>query len=307
VCATRFIVQGNTVLNTKLTCRQKKDDWIIPLLIAATLLTRLPVYRLLKYILPERLFTQRWSRKHQGLSVLWYPFIGVLLAAIIAGFIHLLPVLPPLLMAVFVVSLWVVLTGALHLDGVADAVDAAFAAHKLPRHNSISASAVLPDNALCDNTQALTRIFKDPTAGPMAVVALVLVLLLKVILLSAISHTLIWVLILTMVLSRAAALLLLLTTPYVSSEATSTSGGQIISRYLPKASVAVLLCAIALSVFFVLPITHAVLLMGVLGSLIVWWRGFWLKAMGGIVGDCIGALIEFSEVLVLLVLCLASL
>jgi len=178
----------------------KINDWIVPPLIAVTLLTRLPLYKLLQCVLPQSrvdaIFSSTWSERHQGLSVLWYPLVGGVLAltlAILLGAVHWLfldvtSVMPRPLDAVFIITLWVILTGALHLDGVADAVDAAFFAHKLPPLSLDSSTNEKEADSLQQQWQKrqsdISRVFKDPNAGPMAVVALVLLLLLKVSLLA---------------------------------------------------------------------------------------------------------------------------
>src|SRR5262245_48439166 len=61
-------------------------------------------------------------------AVAWYPAVAVVLGALLAGAAAVsFEWLSPLLAAALVVALWAVLTGALHLDGLADTADAAFA------------------------------------------------------------------------------------------------------------------------------------------------------------------------------------
>ncbi|PWQ89005.1 adenosylcobinamide-GDP ribazoletransferase, partial [Enterococcus faecium] len=72
---------------------------------------------------------------------------------------HLLQGTPSPLHAALLLTLWVLLSGALHLDGLADSADAWL-------------------GGFGDRERTL-RIMKDPRSGPIAVVTLVLVLLLK--------------------------------------------------------------------------------------------------------------------------------
>ena len=65
----------------------------------------------------------------------------------------------PLLQAALLLALWVALTGALHLDGLADSADAWLGGFGDPART--------------------LEIMKDPRSGPVAVVVLVLLLLLK--------------------------------------------------------------------------------------------------------------------------------
>ncbi len=262
----------------------KKENLRIPFLMALALLTRLPVTKWLP---------NHWKKEHQGLSTLWYPVVGLLLATLLYFFFSVLPVVSsPLVSSVLIVSLWVTLTGALHLDGLADSIDAAFFAH------SVRSSE--------EGREQTLSIFKDPTAGPMAVVGIVLTLLLKTMLLSELfenlTDQLIWVFILALALPRTLALLLIITTPYVRPNGI----GQILVQYTPVFSATwVILTVIFITLLF-MPLRVWFALVICLGLLFLLWRKFWLSKIGGFVGDCVGALIELGEVAVLLVLYFAN-
>jgi adenosylcobinamide-GDP ribazoletransferase len=59
-----------------------------------------------------------------GRAAWWFPVVGLGLGAgLVVADRMLLTVLPPLLGAVLLVAVWKILTGGLHLDGLADAVD----------------------------------------------------------------------------------------------------------------------------------------------------------------------------------------
>ncbi|TNE83887.1 MAG: hypothetical protein EP334_00280, partial [Gammaproteobacteria bacterium] len=64
------------------------------------------------------------TAESQGRSLLWYPAVGLLLGLVLVVVASLLSSTPSLLVAVVVLVLWVLLTGALHLDGLADCADA---------------------------------------------------------------------------------------------------------------------------------------------------------------------------------------
>ena len=83
------------------------------LLSALMLLTRLPVSAV-KSVVPDT-----------GMAVAWYPAVGLIIGCLLsllyevsvfAGISHLL-------LAALMLSLWVLVTGALHLDGLADMLD----------------------------------------------------------------------------------------------------------------------------------------------------------------------------------------
>ncbi|NCA91441.1 MAG: adenosylcobinamide-GDP ribazoletransferase, partial [Gammaproteobacteria bacterium] len=90
-----------------------------PFLIALQFLTRLPVR-----------LTGELSAADLGRSLLYYPLVGLLLGGLLVagGWLlaggGLLTGVAPVLAAALVLSLWVGLTGALHLDGLADMIDA---------------------------------------------------------------------------------------------------------------------------------------------------------------------------------------
>ena len=83
------------------------------LLVALQFLTRLPV-RLSAMPTPEQF----------GRAVLCYPLVGVLIGVVLYAAALSLDGTPPLLQAALLLSLWVALSGALHLDGLADMADA---------------------------------------------------------------------------------------------------------------------------------------------------------------------------------------
>lgn len=98
--------------------------------------------------------------EHMRASTAWYPLVGLGVGALPALALSL--ALPPLPRAVLALALWVVVTGALHLDGWADCCDAAFA----------------PARATAAETHARRHaILKDPHLGTFGAAGLVLLLL----------------------------------------------------------------------------------------------------------------------------------
>ncbi|MGH1487084.1 MAG: adenosylcobinamide-GDP ribazoletransferase [Cellvibrionaceae bacterium] len=259
----------------------KWSDLINPLLMALALLTRLPVIRWL----PEK-----WSNKDQGRSVLWYPFVGVLLATLLFLFYSFLPqLISPLVGSVLIVTLWILLTGALHLDGLADSIDAACAAH-----------------IETEKKDRILAVFKDPAAGPMAVLGLIVILLLKVTLLAELisngQRHLLLLFIIVLALPRTLALLLMMSTPYVSPKGL----GSIVVSHIPKTAAALVIIAVVACLFFITSFSIFLMLILSLGSLLFFWRRFWMLRINGFVGDCVGALIELGEVMILLIFYMLS-
>jgi adenosylcobinamide-GDP ribazoletransferase len=234
------------------------------LLAAIGFLTRLPV--------PASVYDDARAKSE---SLAWYPVVGALLGALLLMFAWLLRNTSPLLAASLLVVLWVVLTGALHLDGVADSADAWI-------------------GGMGDREKTLA-IMKDPRCGPAGVVALVLVLLLKFTALSSVD-TMPWIaLLLAPLLARASLTLLFLTTPYVRS------GG--IGSGLTDAPRSMCVLTLALSAALCLFCQwNGVLALLVALSVFLFWRHACLQRLGGFTGDTAGALAEMVEVAVLVAL-----
>ncbi len=71
----------------------------------------------------------RYAEEISARSFAYYPLVGLVIGVVLAVASYLLRlVLPNLVAAALLVMLWVLLTGALHLDGFSDACDGLFAA-----------------------------------------------------------------------------------------------------------------------------------------------------------------------------------
>jgi len=214
-----------------------------------------------------------------SLSVLYYPLVG----AVIGVFIVALAIVSqglfsPLLTAVCIVALWLVLTGALHMDGLADSADAWMGG--------------------LGSTSRTLMLMKDPTCGPVAVAAVVLVLLLKVaavaqLLAADTFFSMLWV----PVMARMSLVLLLLTTPYVRE-------GGMAKTLLQKLSApaAITVCALVSLLLLVSLSAVAALMLVALALLLIYLRQLMMQRLGGCTGDTLGAAAELSEVAALLLL-----
>lgn len=242
---------------------------------AMMLLTRIP----LPYC--QLAASKTTSTQIYAQSTLWYPFVGVILAGILLALYTLLSLLalPAGIMAALLLSSWVYLTGALHLDGLADCADAACAAHRAP--------------------EKVLEIMKEPQCGSMAVVQLVLLLLIKFSALqSLVNHPekLFIIILLALVLSRLAGLLLMLSTVYARKNGIAASLNPGIYRTPVIVMTMIILATGLLSV----PATFFIPVVFSLALLLWWWRRRWIVLTGGYTGDCVGGLIELSEVVVLI-------
>ncbi|RRW40760.1 adenosylcobinamide-GDP ribazoletransferase [Pseudomonas luteola] len=243
---------------------------MLPFLIALQFLTRLPV-RLPGMPPPEK----------TGGSLLWYPMVGVLVGTILWLLGNLLGQAAPVLQAAIVLAVWVALTGALHLDGLADTADAWV-------------------GGFGDRERTLT-IMKDPRSGPIAVVAVIIVLLLKFAALYVLlEHHQLDAVLLVPWLARVALPGLLLVTPY----ARPGGLGQVLVDHMPKRLLRLVLAAHVIVMLLVIRESLIALLMAVL--LFLWLRQAFMTRLGGTTGDTAGALVELLECGVLVALALTS-
>jgi adenosylcobinamide-GDP ribazoletransferase len=242
-----------------------------PFLIALQFLTRFPLHL---SGMPEE--------RDIGRSLIYYPLVGLLLGLLLAGLDWLLGGTGTMLAAAVLLAAWVLASGALHLDGLADSADAWV-------------------GGLGDRDRTLA-IMKDPYCGPMGVVALLLILLVKFAALEELVANGDWmVLVLAPLLGRTALPALFLTTPYVRPGGL----GDVLARCLPRraAIVVVLTVLLGLPAFLgwsaLLPLAAAIAAFAGL-------RAMMLSRLGGTTGDTAGAMVEIVETVVLLAAALAT-
>ena len=242
---------------------------MLPFWIALQFLSSLPV-RLPGMPAPQEL----------GRSLLCYPLVGLLFGIILWGLNWLLLGTPLLLHAALLLTGWVLLSGALHLDGLADSADAWL-------------------GGFGDRERTLT-IMKDPRSGPIAVVTLVLVLLLKfVALVALIEQQQALMLIIAPLIGRSALLGLFLTTPYVRAGGL----GQALADHLPRSAGKQVLAISAVVCVLIAGVGGGVALVVAVAGF-VWLRQVMLRRLGGTTGDTAGALLELLEVAMLVGLAL---
>ncbi|WP_223504486.1 adenosylcobinamide-GDP ribazoletransferase [Pseudomonas sp. GL-RE-29] len=218
--------------------------------------------------------------QESGRSLLFYPLVGLLFGGILWVLNWLLLGTPVMLHAALLLTVWVLLSGGLHLDGLADSADAWL-------------------GGFGDRERTLT-IMKDPRSGPIAVVTLVLVLLLKfAALLALIEQQYAVALILVPLISRSALLGLFLTTPYVRAGGL----GQALADHLPRLAGRQVLAGSALFCLLFGGVS-GVLALVVATVVFVWLRQVMLRRLGGTTGDTAGALLELLEMAVLVGLAL---
>jgi adenosylcobinamide-GDP ribazoletransferase len=244
-----------------------------PFFIALQFLTTIPLY-----------LTQPADGPAMGRSLLYYPLVGAIIGGLLSAFLwavtSALPSPSTSLVAALVLTVWVLLSGGLHLDGLADSVDALMGGS--------------------GDRQKTLDLMKDPTSGPMGVLSLILVLLIKFTALEQIVNAQIWqALLIAPLMGRTALIALFLTTPYIRQNGLGT----LISRHLPQSkSIMVILVTLTLitglaelASLWIIPLT----------ALVFWGlRSLFMQCLGGTTGDTAGALVELSETSVLVVMAL---
>jgi len=240
-------------------------------LIAAQFLTALPIH-----------LEPAPGEQEIGRSFSYYPLVGLLLGMVLAGGGWLLASAAPMLVAALLVLVWTALTGALHLDGLADCVDA-WVGGRGDRERTLA-------------------IMKDPYCGPMGVAAVVMVLLLKFAALTVLCGNRAFLLLaVAPVVGRATVQLLFLTTPYVRPAGL----GAAMAAHMKRGEIILILIIVCGGVLLAAAYAGLWALIGAGGAFLLFRRSM-LIHIGGTTGDTAGALVEISEASVLTAICLVS-
>ncbi len=240
-------------------------------LIALGFLTRLPAGRV------------ACTAKDIGHAARWFPLVGAIIGAICAATAkYAAPFFPPLVTAVLVVALDALITGAMHWDGLADTSDG-FGAGRTR------------DDVL--------RIMRDPAIGSYGGTALMVAIALKIAAIGALigKPAAVPAILLAPVLGRWSAVFSPVLAGYarpVSDDAAKSVGSP--ARYIGRTE---LLVASVTAVAVVLAVRQwrgaAALFLVVIATAV--WTRICRGRIGGVTGDTLGAGIELSECLSLVV------
>ncbi|AYO54317.1 adenosylcobinamide-GDP ribazoletransferase [Acinetobacter wuhouensis] len=215
------------------------------------------------------------SPQQNAQSLLFYPIIGFLIGLILFAIAYFLNTLPIILLSTLILVLWIWLTGGLHLDGLADTADAWV-------------------GGFGDKERTLS-IMKDPACGPIGVLSLIILCLIKWSALYVLLEKKLYLaLILFPILGRLAPLFLFLTTEYVRAKGLGSS----IAQYIPKtwAMIVFALTLLATGYFVWTGLATAIIFILTL----IYLRHKFVQRIDGITGDTVGASIEIVEAVSLL-------
>jgi len=212
------------------------------------------------------------SESEIGRSQIYYPLVGLFIGGLLYALALWLQQTPlsAAVCAALLLFTWVVLTGALHLDGLADVADAWVGGQG-------------------DRERAL-RIMKDPVSGPMGVTAVVMQLLLKFALLQQILTDGLLVLILIPALARALVPLMFMSMPYLRAQGL----GRALADHLPRLAVLFSWLLLFTLAIYLLQLQAVWLLLSMLVMFFIL-RQLYLRYFGGLTGDMVGAAIEVIE------------
>jgi len=179
-------------------------------------------------------------------------------------------------LAGIILLVWVLLTGALHIDGLADSADAWIGGY--------------------GSKSRTLEIMKDPTCGPAGVTSVVLLLLIKFTLIKLCFNNGLHYLIIAPLISRASIQALFVTTHY----ARENGLGSAINKQMDIKKSAICLSITALFIAFYFPLKYCVLAILFCGLVWLGLRQLMLKRIDGFTGDTAGAWIEITECVCLL-------
>lgn len=216
---------------------------------------------------------QNWSAGDSGRAAVWYPFVGLVIGVLTwLGWRGATLVFPSFVAGIIALVIWVLLTGGLHLDGLADCCDGLFVSATRERR---------------------LEIMKDPHVGAFGVIGLILVLLLKAAALSVLSLSSGLGIMLAASLARWCILLAAL---FPQARA-SGMGADFASGFRRSFLLWGAIIPAALAVFTGVQGLFA-LLAGVGAAAAVLW--FAKSRIGGVTGDVFGMTVEIVEVVALL-------
>lgn len=210
-----------------------------------------------------------------GRAAPWFPLIGLGIGLVVALTARILDVIfPPLLGALLTVTMWKLLTGGLHLDGLSDCLDGLVGRDPAER----------------------LRIMHDSRIGAFGVIGLILFLLLEVAAVAELSPSARWW---TLLAAPALARALPPLVAWIFPAASPSGQGATFHAGLTRTGVlgtVVLAAAIAMALLGGAGLVVSALI-AVLALALGW---FFARRLGGISGDVLGAVIEIAELGILL-------
>jgi adenosylcobinamide-GDP ribazoletransferase len=207
-------------------------------------------------------------------SAIWFPAVGAVVGVIVGMALWLGALASPAVGALLGLVAWVWVTGGLHLDGLADVADALAGAHRSP--------------------ERFLQILRDPHIGAFGAMTISLQLIAKLVLLAVLAEgpgEAFVAVVLVAAWARLGAPFWSLTVPPLAE-----GSGQRFAWKIDPRVVAAEAAVLALLSIFLAPMLLAAVI--VIPAIAAYWR----YRVGGITGDCLGASIELTETILLLLI-----
>ncbi len=241
------------------------------LLLAISFLTIVPVYG-----------NRQAGEKDMAYSLYFYPLTGILIGLLLAGVAYLAEILSLGWAGdAVIIVIWIIITGALHLDGLMDSADGLFSGREREKK---------------------LEIMRDSRVGAMGVIAFGAIMLLKFTFLGSMTYTdKLWVLLISPALGRWVMVYAVSCFPYArSGPGLGKSFGSINGAGKTLGAAIPLLVALLLLVKWEIFIIMALTVFAVV-AMARWMAG----SLGGLTGDTYGALCEVTETLFIVVTVIA--
>jgi len=230
------------------------------------------------------------SPEEVGRSIVYFPVVGVIIGLILVGLNWLLGLFLPsaVVNGLLIVSM-VVISGALHLDGLADTCDG-IAGHKI--------------------VEARWQVMRDSRVGAFGVIGVFLLLLLKYVSLSSVPESWLMVtLVLMPVVSRWVMVYAVFTYPYARPQGLGKAFKQGIG-WQGFAIATVITLAVTIGLARLATVTYFYLaglaIMFGVWVIVVAMAAYLKRKFSGLTGDTYGAINEAAEVSVLILICLLA-
>ena len=210
-----------------------------------------------------------------GRAAAWFPVVGAGLGLLLVAADYWLGrTFPALLAALLTVTLWKVVTGGLHLDGLADCLDGL--GGRTPEHRRL--------------------IMSDSRIGTFGAVGLILFLLLEIVALSGVDAHARWrVLLAAPAIGRAMPPLVARFFPAARDDG---QGAGFVAEVRRRGAVAAVLIAAVVAMLGFGASGLVALAIALVVALVT--ARFFVARVGGLTGDVLGAIVEISELAVLL-------
>ncbi len=229
-------------------------------LIALQFLTIFPV-KIKSKVMPEDI----------GKSLVYFPLVGLLLGFLLLLSLFILSPLPRLVSGALILTISIIITGGIHLDGFADTCDGLYGVNLLEKR---------------------LEIMKDSRIGVMGVIGLVSLLLIKFALIVSIPIDFLWkALIVMLVFSRWSQVLACFSSPYARKE----GKGKYFVEGVKKREIFIA-SLFTLGLFLILIQLKSIILF-LMSWLVVFAFIKWVRVkIKGMTGDTVGAANEIAEV-----------